>query len=209
MSGRTYGGAPLEQRRADRRERLIAAGIELFGGAGYEATTVKAICDAANLTERYFYEHFATRLELLEAVFEQAVAITAERTFAAAVDSPAQIEARVRAGLDGYLAALSDDPRIARIQLVEAIGRGERLEARRFEVMREFAGAIEREAIALDDGSGSISAREHAVTLALVGATNHLAAEWVRGELRMPRQALLDALVALYLAAAELELPAD
>ena len=53
-----------------RRERLIEGAIRAYGELGYRNTTVKAVCEAAGLTERYFYESFANSEALLVAAFD-------------------------------------------------------------------------------------------------------------------------------------------
>jgi AcrR family transcriptional regulator len=192
----------MEARRTKRREQLIAAGLEQFGTVGYDGTTVKAICEAAGLTERYFYEHFADRAALLAAVFEEVVGTVMSAAMDAADDAAPTPLARARAGLDGFLSALGDDPRRARIQLIEVVGRSEALERRRFDVMHQFVAYIERTASELDPSVDFERERwRHAVVLALVGGTNHLAIEWALGELTISKAELVDALVALYLAA--------
>src|ERR1700710_181396 len=67
--GRAYGGLALEDRVAARRARFIEAGIELFGTQGFRAATVRGICAAAGLTDRYFYESFASLEALLAEVY--------------------------------------------------------------------------------------------------------------------------------------------
>src|SRR5262245_62037730 len=67
---RQYGGHSAEERRLARRERLIEAAIRVYGKVGYRTATVKAVCEAAELTERYFYESFASSEALLIAAFE-------------------------------------------------------------------------------------------------------------------------------------------
>lgn len=41
---------------------------------GYRNATVKAVCEAAGLTERYFYESFSNSEELLVASFQGGIA---------------------------------------------------------------------------------------------------------------------------------------
>jgi AcrR family transcriptional regulator len=41
-----------------------------MANSGYRNTTVKAVCEAAGLTERYFYESFANSEALLVAAFD-------------------------------------------------------------------------------------------------------------------------------------------
>src|SRR6201988_5481549 len=67
---RQYGGHSAEERQLARRERLIEAAIRVYGEVGYRNATVKAVCEAAELTERYFYESFANSEALLIAAFD-------------------------------------------------------------------------------------------------------------------------------------------
>src|ERR1700756_1772150 len=67
---RNYAGLSADERRLARRERLIEGAIRAYGEVGYRNTTVKAVCEAAGLTERYFYESFANSEALLVAAFE-------------------------------------------------------------------------------------------------------------------------------------------
>src|SRR5436305_775410 len=69
---RSYGGVSAEQRMAERRERLLDAGLSEFGTRGVTSTGVKDICRAAGLTDRYFYESFHRLDELFTAVFDRA-----------------------------------------------------------------------------------------------------------------------------------------
>ncbi|MBL7659743.1 TetR/AcrR family transcriptional regulator, partial [Escherichia coli] len=39
-----WSGVPLESRHALRRDNLVAAGVQLLGGAGGPALTVRAVC---------------------------------------------------------------------------------------------------------------------------------------------------------------------
>ena len=124
----TYGGGrSLEPRRADRRGRLIAAGLQEIGTAGYPAPPPsRTFCARAGLTERYFYEQFADREALLIGVFDHVIEIVSRATFAAAQAAPPTESApRVRAGIQAFLTALSEDPRRARVQLVEVVGQSE------------------------------------------------------------------------------------
>jgi AcrR family transcriptional regulator len=47
------------------RERLQAAALERFAAVGFDGTTVAEIAEAAGLTERTFFRHFADKREVL------------------------------------------------------------------------------------------------------------------------------------------------
>ncbi|MDI9917518.1 TetR family transcriptional regulator, partial [Rhodococcus sp. IEGM 1379] len=67
---RRYAGLSGDQRAALRRESLLEAGLEVFSAAGNRGATMTAICAHAKLTERYFYESFTSRDELLQKVLD-------------------------------------------------------------------------------------------------------------------------------------------
>lgn len=119
---RPYRGQSQEQRRADRRGRLIAAAIAVYGERGYQQATVKAVCEAAGLTERYFYESFANSEALLIDSYN-AVAYSVLGEILRAGESAGRDKAvRSRAMLTAYFAALQREPQSARVFLVEIRG---------------------------------------------------------------------------------------
>jgi AcrR family transcriptional regulator len=201
-SPRTYRGVPIERRRIHRREQLIEAGLEEIGTRGYDNITVKDVCRRAGLTERYFYEHFTDRAALLVAVFDDVVATVTAAAFAASDGAPPELEQRTRAGLTGFLDALTDDPRRARVQLIEVVGRSPELERRRFAAMHTFADYIATAADELAPRTDVDQRQRRVQELALVGGSNHLAVEWILGDLNLSKDQLVDILVALYIAAA-------
>jgi hypothetical protein len=50
-----WSGVPLEDRHALRRDEFIAAGVQLLGAESGPTLTIRSVCRAAALTERYFY----------------------------------------------------------------------------------------------------------------------------------------------------------
>lgn len=120
-SPRRWTGQTQEQRRAERRELLIASAIGQYGSVGFRSTGVRAICREADLTERYFYESFANGEELLLAAFERVVAAMHDQIIAA--DAPGEPrDDRVRRLLHAYYSALAAHPTAARLFLVEIVG---------------------------------------------------------------------------------------
>lgn len=200
-SGRRYAGRSSEERRAERRVRLLDAGLELFAGRGYAHTTVEAICAAAGLNPRYLYEQFDGREVLLEAVYDRHVERVAAAVLAARRAAPLRLRARCEAALGAFVDAQLADERSARINYVEVVGVSPRLEAHRRAVLHQFAAVVEDDARALAR-AGEVADRDHGLTaVALVGATDGLLIDWLVHDRRAGRAAIVSELVELYVAA--------
>lgn len=50
-----YGGRTHEERRRERRERLLEAALEVWGTEAAGPVTMTRVCTTAGLSERYFY----------------------------------------------------------------------------------------------------------------------------------------------------------
>ena len=197
ITERRYGGQTAQERRDERRERLLAAGLELFGTEGYAATTIERLCAAASLNARYFYEQFRSREQLLAAVYERHVAAVLERVRAAIIAAPTgrqRLEAGLRAFVEGTLA----DERGARVNYFEMVGVSPALEARRRAVLREYAELIAAEAQALPSPPGAAAGGVRVIAVALVGATDGLIIDWLSGDRRSGPDALVETLLAIF-----------
>ncbi|KUJ70234.1 TetR family transcriptional regulator [Streptomyces albus subsp. albus] len=128
-----YAGRSAQERRAERRQRLLDAGLRLFGDSpGYRATSVTALCEAAGLSTRQFYEEFGSREEVLAALHLH-VNDHAERAALEALAGARglPLEQRAAAVFRAYASAATSDPRHIRIAFVEVIGVSPRLERQR------------------------------------------------------------------------------
>jgi len=65
-----WGGRTAAERRAGRRERLVAAAQEIWIEQGWAAVTMRGVCARTSLNDRYFYEDFGDREDLLAAVWD-------------------------------------------------------------------------------------------------------------------------------------------
>lgn len=61
----------VTRRRAQTRERLLAAAFEVFARRGLGAATVEEVCERAGYTRGAFYSNFVTMEELFFALYEQ------------------------------------------------------------------------------------------------------------------------------------------
>ena len=60
----------IERKRIRNRDAFVAAARSLFGGKGFDATTIADIAEAADLGFGTFYRYFPDKEAVLEAVFE-------------------------------------------------------------------------------------------------------------------------------------------
>ena len=91
------------------RDKVLAAALALFGERGYGETSIADIGERAELSKSVVYHYFASKAELYEAVLEQRTGRLLEAV-AEAVPAPGARGARLRPGVDAYLAALAADP---------------------------------------------------------------------------------------------------
>lgn len=186
-----WAGTTLADRRAERVRRLLEAGLDLLGTEGSAAVTVRSVCRAAQLTDRYFYENFVDREALLLAVYDE-VAAEAEQTLAraaaeAGADDPAKL---ARAAVEAFLDLLTTDPRKGRVLLLEPLT-DPTLGARSAAVSPAFAELIRAQLGAGDDVAAQLTAT------ALVGAMANLFIRWLDGSLPVARAVLTDYCVRL------------
>lgn len=117
VEARAYGGRSGVERRAERRARLLEAGLELLGNHGLAGTTLRKVCQTANLPSRYFYENFADVEALTEAVFDAVLDEVLYRGLAdvqeASPDLPSKVNAALRCAID----VVADDPRKGHVAL--------------------------------------------------------------------------------------------
>ena len=64
---------PITARRAQTRERLMAAARSVFAERGIEAASVEEICETAGFTRGAFYSNFSGRSELVLAMIQQSI----------------------------------------------------------------------------------------------------------------------------------------
>ena len=202
VSTRRYAGQAAEERRAERRRRLLDAGLELFGTRGYAATTIEALYTEARLAPRHFYEQFPNREALLRGVYDEAMAAVAAAVADARRTAPRDTRGRVRAILEAFIDAMLGDPRRARIAYLEVPGTSRELEAHAHDVVRGFAAMVADEARA-GARRGGLPDRDYALTaMLLVGGTNAIIVDWLTDASR-PTGDMLDELALAFVALLE------
>ncbi|MER7545741.1 TetR/AcrR family transcriptional regulator [Actinomadura sp.] len=199
---RSYGGRSAEERRAERRERLLAAGLELFGTRGYAATSIERLCATASVSTRNFYEEFTGREELLTALHSSINQRAAEALAAAYAEAAdADLGTRVESAVRAFVTVTASDPRWARIAFVEVIGVSASLEQHRFRWRGRWEDTLTtmaREAVE----RGEAVDRDYRLTMiAVIGAVNNLVHHWSARDQDIPLDDIIAELTHLILAA--------
>ena len=108
---------------SNQRSRLIGAMIEEVAERGYPAATLARLVALAGVSKRAFHELFGTKEAYFLATYDAIVA-NAVRRIGAAYRSEGDWQARLRAGFAAYAAEVVDEPKAARLVLVEVLGAG-------------------------------------------------------------------------------------
>jgi AcrR family transcriptional regulator len=183
----------MQERRSRRRDAFIQAGIRLFGRSGFDATTTRALCSEAGLTQRYFYELFDSMEDLFLAVcvhLREGISFELLHAFEAHSTDPRRA---IRAILMSYFQLIHRSPETARILLVEAYTASPHAEIEALEFIEELAGIMRKNMrLKLKQGLDP-----RLVTVGLVGAARELAVLWTLSHYKESIQQIVDAAASL------------
>lgn len=188
---RPYRGHSPEARHADRRGRLVDAGVELVGTGGVAAMTMRAVCRHAQLSQKYFYESFLDTDDLLREVYRSTFQRARTAIDAAVAQTPDRA-ATTRAGVDAAARLVTDDPRVCRILLIEPVAD---LQLRAF--VRDTIIAMLPPAIAQATAPAGDPATVKMHYATLFGAIISLFLEWTEGNLGDDRAAFVEHVTAV------------
>jgi AcrR family transcriptional regulator len=192
-----YGGRTHDERRRDRRARLLEATLEVWGRPGAGPVTMTRICSAAGLSERYFYEQFANLEAALTAVLESVAADIERESLAAFESTRGEPHERVKAGIGAFVRVLTDDPRKGQVAMVESVG-VPALRGRRDELLRGFVALTAREARALHGPTAWAEAEGLLAATMFIGGVAQLVTAWLDGTLETTPADVVDAAVHLF-----------
>ncbi|MGC5365206.1 TetR/AcrR family transcriptional regulator [Streptomyces sp. DT24] len=169
------------------RERLLAAGCELFSSRGYVHTALEDLCAEAGVSEREFHQEFTSQEALLIALHDEVTSCglrAAESALLAEGMDQCSTRERVALLFDAYVLAVTRDPRAARVAFVEVLGVSHRVDEHLLMWRNrwvEFLTAEAERAVS----RGEAADREHGVTVVVtIGSCNELMAH----HSRRPRQ---------------------
>jgi AcrR family transcriptional regulator len=197
-----YAGRSASERKAQRRERLLEAGLELAGTGGGAALTVRGACEHAGLTARYFYESFSDREALLIAVFDQIAGEAAVSVLAAVGAAGETAEEKARAAIAAFVELVAEDPRKARVLFVEAPDSAALME-RRLATVRVFADLVAGQGRDFYEVTAGEDALVATTATMLAGGLAQTLLSWLDGTLQSTREELVEHCALLFVATGE------
>src|ERR1700722_1668017 len=119
-------GLPRGQVTEIQRSRMLTAAVEAVEEVGYSRLTVAQVIGRAKVSRKTFYDVFEDREDCFLAAFDQAIA-QLEKLVSEAYTKESSWRDGIRAGLLVLLAFMDEEPGLARLCVVEALGAGPRV----------------------------------------------------------------------------------
>lgn len=181
-----------DQRAAVRREALLEAALDVFAAEGRSGATMTAICAKAKLTERYFYESFTSRDELLQKVLDRIADEIRDAGLDALRTSTGPLEERARNAITAFVTILTDDPRKGRVAMIQSAA-FEPLRTYRRAALRGFAQMVADEATLMYGDRAWPPHQGEINGLLFVGGLAELVTAWLNDEIAITPEEIVDA----------------
>ena len=195
---RQFKGLSLSERQQLRRDKLLEAGLALYGEHGFFSVTVKDICQHAKLTERYFYESFNNGTGLFKSVYLSIINDLQQRIVSAVLQVAPQPEEMIRAGLSELLHRLQNEKGLARILFIDAVLVQEVYGSAVVEANARFEQVI-AEFMALIVAQHTLPHRQLAlIASGLNGYVAYVVIRWVLGQFTVPFDEILQVCMLAY-----------
>jgi AcrR family transcriptional regulator len=136
-------GLPRGQVTEIQRSRMLAAAVEAVEEVGYARMTVAQVIGRAKVSRKTFYDVFADREDCFLAAFDLSIA-QASAPAGEAYEGEQAWRDGIRAGLARLLMFLDDEPGLAKLCVVEALGAGTKVLERRAQVLERLAAIVDR-----------------------------------------------------------------
>jgi AcrR family transcriptional regulator len=175
---RVIGGLSGAERRAARRERLLAAALEIIGEADWPAATMTAICRRAGLYG-VLIESVATEVR--------------DRVLAALETAGEDVPGRIRAVADAAVDVLVRHPHKGRLALLGGLG-DEQLARRRRRILGGFASLVRDQPRTFFGPAAGVPERVEVLAVGLVGGVDELVTRVLEGTLALSDDELVDAI---------------
>lgn len=187
-----YGGIKAQERREIRKQTFVEAGLEAFGTIGYGRSTIQDICKIAGLTQRYLYESFKDKEDLLVAVYQKLINdIETDRDIILA-DTTISLEDKARNLLKIFYQSFENDPRRARVQLFEILGVSSRVDKEYQLATIKLAQWIKIIMVSLFPRLQNNCKEDSVLFMGVTGAILQISQQWALEGMKKPIDQIID-----------------
>ena len=203
-AGRRYGGVDPEERQRQRKARLIEAALAVFGEKGFHPATVRDVCKEAKLTSRYFYESFDSMEALFRSVYGAISRQLMQATIVALAQCPPDPEKLSEAAIRAFLEFIQEDPRRARVGLIDALNVGEGMNSLANKASQDYAQLVGTFVQQFFPNLTEMGLNPTIIADGLVGSSNRIATQWVAEKCKTPLDEVLHNCVSIFKACIEM-----
>lgn len=198
MPRRSYAGQSADDRRRQRRARLLDTALDVLAGNEWRTVTVDKLSAAAGLNKRYFYESFANLDAVAAAAVDDIAAEVRAATLAALGESASDpLEQQAVATARAVVKTLVEDPRRAQV-LLGGVATSPALHQHRAMVIRGLTGVLVSHA----RGVHGVALEKDPLALVgpafIIGGTADAILEYINGRVRVSIDDLAQSLATLW-----------
>lgn len=188
IPGGHHGLSP-EEVAASQRARILDAMRAAIAEHGYQDASVADVIKRAGVSRKTFYAQFADKEDCFVVAYDEYVK-RLQAIVLNAFDAQDDWVPALRAGLSALLAALAEDPAVARFCFVDVLAAGPKAAQRRNEAMRALEQILELGGRAREGGADGAAGLPRALGTSMVGGLGEvLYQEIVAGRAeRLPEQ---------------------
>lgn len=196
---RSYGGRSAEERRGQRRLRLLDAAIDAMAGNEWRVLTVDKLCAGAGLNKRYFYESFTDLDSVAAAVVDDIADDVRAATLTAVTQAAAEpLDRQAFAAVDAVVRTLVADSRRARI-LLGGVPSSPALQQHRATVMSGLTGILVAHARTVHDVELEQDPLAQVAPAFIIGGTADAVLAFIDGRAAVSVEELVSSLSTLWL----------
>ncbi len=190
-----------------KRERIVAAAVDMFYLHGFGHTTLDQVAEQMGMTKPFIYAHFSSKTELLAAICAQGIGVSLQAIDRAMASDGTSRERLAAFANDFMLAVLESQKHIAiytrEEKNLESSDR-ERIQNMRREFDRKLIGL-------LDQGvaKGEFNIEETALAALAIGGIASWASVWFRPGGRLAAQDIAQRMADFMLALTQVDKPAE
>ncbi|MFE3541515.1 TetR/AcrR family transcriptional regulator [Nocardia sp. NPDC059177] len=196
---RKYAGDSAHTRSLRRRTALVDVALTEMAENRWRTATVQALCQAAKLNKRYFYESFDSLDALADAVIETIAAEVTEVAtggYLPLLDRPVREQARGAIG--AVIDLLGADPRKALV-LLGGVPTTPMAHEKRTAVIAGLTAALIAHARTTHDVSLEQDSLAATAPAFVIGGTTQTILSWASGDLPVTRDRVVDDITALWM----------